>query len=79
MEQLLQKKHVSDWPNPDSNVEYKAGMLPQLDDILPRSVPLSVGVCDPGLGAGFGINILSNDEDIDAIAQSIRKVMSEIM
>jgi dTDP-4-amino-4,6-dideoxygalactose transaminase len=47
---------------------YHKGMLPRTDDILGRSIALSVGVVDPGLGAGFGINVLSNDEQIRASA-----------
>jgi dTDP-4-amino-4,6-dideoxygalactose transaminase len=43
---------------------YHKGMLPRTDDILGRSIALSVGVVDPGLGAGFGINVLSNDGEI---------------
>ena len=79
MEQILQKKHPSKWPNPDSDVEYYAGMLPQLDDLVARAVPLSVGVCDPGLGAAYGISVLSTDEEIDATAQKFREVMAEIL
>jgi len=48
---------------------YRKGMLPRTDDILSRSIALSVGVVDPGLGAGFGINVLSGDAEIDAAAQ----------
>jgi len=47
---------------------YRKGMLPRTDDILARSIALSVGVVDPGLGAGFGINVLSTDAEIDAAA-----------
>jgi len=47
---------------------YRKGMLPRTDDILARSIALSVGVVDPGLGAGFGINVLSNDEELRAAA-----------
>jgi dTDP-4-amino-4,6-dideoxygalactose transaminase len=47
---------------------YRKGMLPQTDDILGRSIALSVGVVDAGLGAGFGINVLSGDAEIDAAA-----------
>ncbi len=79
MEQILGKKHVSQWPNPDSDIEYHVGMLPYLDDIVTRAVPLSIGVCDPGLGAGFGISVLSTDDEIDAVAQNIRKVIQEIV
>jgi dTDP-4-amino-4,6-dideoxygalactose transaminase len=47
---------------------YRKGMLPRTDDILSRSIALSVGVVDPGLGSGFGINVLSSDAEIDAAA-----------
>ena len=47
-------------------------MLPQTDDILSRAVNISVGVVDKGLGAGFGINILSSDDEIDACAEAIK-------
>jgi dTDP-4-amino-4,6-dideoxygalactose transaminase len=47
---------------------YRKGMLPRTDDILARSIALSVGVVDPGLGAGFGINVLSSEAEIDAAA-----------
>jgi dTDP-4-amino-4,6-dideoxygalactose transaminase len=47
---------------------YRKGMLPRTDDILSRSIALSVGVVDSGLGAGFGINVLSSDAEIDAAA-----------
>jgi len=43
-------------------------MLPRTDAVLARSIALSVGVVDPGLGAGFGVNVLSTDAEIDAAA-----------
>jgi len=78
MEQILGKKHVSKWPDSDSTAEYYPGMLPRLDDLVLRAVPLSIGVVDPGLGAGYGINILSTDAQIDEAAQNIRRVIKEI-
>ena len=48
---------------------YRKGMLPRTDDILGRSIALSVGVVDAGLGAGFGITVLSGDGEIDAAAE----------
>jgi hypothetical protein len=49
--------------------------LPQTDDLLERSINLSVGVVDPGLGADFGINILSDDREIERVAADfIKKV-----
>jgi dTDP-4-amino-4,6-dideoxygalactose transaminase len=53
---------------------YRKGMLPKTDDILSRSIALSVGVVDPGLGAGFGINVLSNDEELAAAAERFVRV-----
>jgi len=44
------------------------GAYPITDDILSRSINLSVGVVDGGLGAAFGINIRSTDQEIDETA-----------
>ena len=41
------------------------GSYPRTDDILSRSINLSIGVVDAGLGAGWGININSTDEEIE--------------
>ena len=43
------------------------GAYPRTDDILNRTINLSVGVVDAGLGSGFGININSTDEEIDRV------------
>jgi dTDP-4-amino-4,6-dideoxygalactose transaminase len=53
---------------------YAKHMLPRTDDILGRSIALSVGVVDPGLGAGFGINVLSSDEEITRAAEQFVRV-----
>jgi dTDP-4-amino-4,6-dideoxygalactose transaminase len=45
------------------------GAYPQTDDILSRSMNISVGVVDGGLGAGWGININSTDAEIEAAAK----------
>ena len=44
------------------------GAYPRTDDILSRAINLSVGVVDAGLGSAFGININSNDEEIEQVA-----------
>lgn len=44
------------------------GAYPRTDDILSRAINLSIGVVDAGLGAAFGINIQSTDEQIKAAA-----------
>jgi len=44
------------------------GAYPKTDDLLRRSINLSVGVVDAGLGSAFGINIDSPEEEIDRVA-----------
>ena len=61
-------KHLADVGQP-----YGQGAYPQTDDILSRTINLSVGVVDGGLGAGFGINIMSTDEEIAAVAKQFRE------
>ena len=53
------------------------GAYPHTDDILSRAVNLSVGVVDAGLGAGFGISILSTDDEIRQTAEKFRKACAE--
>jgi dTDP-4-amino-4,6-dideoxygalactose transaminase len=45
------------------------GSYPKTDDILSRSMNISVGVVDGGLGAGWGININSSEAEIEAAAK----------
>lgn len=47
---------------------HKKGSYPKTDDILSRSMNISVGVVDGGLGAGWGININSSDTEIETAA-----------
>lgn len=44
------------------------GSYPKTDDILSRSMNISIGVVDGGLGAGWGININSTEKEIEAAA-----------
>jgi len=47
---------------------YQKGAYPETDDILSRSMNVSIGVVDGGLGAGWGININSKEEEIEKCA-----------
>jgi 8-amino-3,8-dideoxy-alpha-D-manno-octulosonate transaminase len=49
------------------------GSYPKTDDILSRAMNISVGVVDGGLGAGWGININSTDQQIEAAAEQFIK------
>lgn len=72
MEQIIEHKTpTSNWSNPGKYVH--AGDLPKTDDILSRSVNISIGVVDGGLGSAFGINIHSSDNDIKSVAERIIK------
>jgi dTDP-4-amino-4,6-dideoxygalactose transaminase len=53
--------------------------LPRTDAILARAVNLSVGVVDPGIGASFGINVLSSDEQIARSAEEFLKKVKPIV
>lgn len=53
------------------------GTYPKTDDILSRSINLSVGVVDAGLGAGFGISIESTDDQIDQAVAQFKKACEE--
>lgn len=68
-------EHLLSYRGPDGKPLFKSGDLPQTDDILSRCINLSVGVVDAGIGASFGINILSTDEEIETTANTfIEKV-----
>lgn len=51
------------------------GAFPRTDERLARSINLSVGVVDGGLGSGYGINIRSSDEEIETVGRRIRDVV----
>ena len=58
---------------------YSPHMLPKTDDILARSINLSVGVVDPGLGADFGINARSKEDEIDQTAEKFIRIIKPII
>jgi len=58
---------------------YCKHMLPRTDDILARAINLSIGVVDPGLGAGFGISILAGDEEIESKVERFIKTVKKII
>lgn len=62
MEHVL--KHLKEVGQPHTK-----GSYPRTDDILSRSMNISIGVVDGGLGAGWGININSSDAEIEAAAK----------
>jgi 8-amino-3,8-dideoxy-alpha-D-manno-octulosonate transaminase len=73
MEQLLAYQDAS------GKEPYRKHMLPKTDRILQCSINLSVGVVDPGLGADFGINVLSPDEEIYQKAETFIRLVKPIV
>ena len=73
MEQLLAYQDAS------GKQPYRKHMLPKTDRILQCSINLSVGVVDPGLGADFGINVLSPDEEIYQRAETFIRLVKPIV
>jgi dTDP-4-amino-4,6-dideoxygalactose transaminase len=59
--------------------EYRRGQLPSTDDLLARSINLSVGVVDPFVGAAFGVNILSDDAEVEAAAREFERRVRPIL
>jgi len=60
-------------------MEYSKGMLPKTDAILNRAINISIGVSDAGLGAGFGINILSTNDEINQKIETFRKIAEKYL
>ena len=85
MEQILDRGTVTKFNCPyacaqyGKPVEYHKHMLPQTDAILDRAMNISVGVVDGGLGSAFGININSTNDEIDAVAANLRKILKEVL
>jgi dTDP-4-amino-4,6-dideoxygalactose transaminase len=81
MEQLLNRVTGAtancpfDCPKYESSRTYHQHMLPQTDFHTGRAVNISVGVVDKGLGAGYGININSSDEEIEQVGKRLREII----
>jgi dTDP-4-amino-4,6-dideoxygalactose transaminase len=73
MEQILS------WQDEKGRRPNTKGMLAKTDAILARAVNLSVGVVDPGIGANFGITVLSTDEEIARTAEEFVKKVKPIV
>jgi len=80
MEHFLSKKMTPDnncpftCPYYKGEATYRKGMLPKTDSILARTINISIGVSDRGLGAGYGITIKSDNSEINKKVEYFRKV-----
>lgn len=57
---------------------HEKGAYPRTDDILARAINLSVGVVDRGIGAGFGINVNSTEDEIRHAAVRFREAAAAV-
>jgi len=64
-------EHFNRWLQ-EHSLPHSKGAYIKTDDILRRAINLSGGVVDAGLGAAFGINIHSTDEEIEEAAKQFR-------
>jgi dTDP-4-amino-4,6-dideoxygalactose transaminase len=53
------------------------GSLPRTDDLLSRSIALSVGVVDSYLGSGVGIDVTADNDTIEAAARLFRAAVED--
>ena len=86
MEQILEKRTITPEGCPftcpyyeGGEVEYRAGMLPQTDDLLSRAINISIGVSDAGLGSAFGVTVRDGFDKVDACAARFRHVAEKYL
>jgi len=60
-----------------AGLSHGKGAYPKTDDVLSRSINLSVGVVDAGLGAAFGINICSSDSEIERAIDVFKRACAD--
>ncbi len=53
---------------------YRKGMLPRTDDLLARSINISIGVSDAGLGSAFGVTINDDLDVVEERAAAFRRI-----
>jgi dTDP-4-amino-4,6-dideoxygalactose transaminase len=58
---------------------HQPGALPRTDEILARTLGLSVGVVDSYLGTGIGVRIVDSQESIKAFGQAVRRRLTEVL
>lgn len=61
------------------SMRYRKGMLPRTDDLLARSINISIGVSDAGLGSAFGVTINDELEVAAARAAAFRRVAARYL
>ncbi|MEY2522061.1 MAG: hypothetical protein QOJ66_626 [Ilumatobacteraceae bacterium] len=68
MEHLRSRRIVSGFASSVADYVADPGLLPATDALLARSITIGIGVVDAGIGSAFGLNIRSDDADIEKVA-----------
>lgn len=88
MEHILEQRTVTEeqcpfkcpiYKDKGGDMEYSKGMLPRTDELLQRSLNISIGVSDPNLGAGFGVTIKDGLDVVEERAAGFRKVAEQFL
>jgi dTDP-4-amino-4,6-dideoxygalactose transaminase len=83
MEHLLEQRLVnplgcsfscSHYAARGGRMRYWKGMLPKTDELLARSMNVSIGVPDPGLGSSFGVAVNDGSDQVDERAAEFCRV-----
>ncbi|WP_199440243.1 DegT/DnrJ/EryC1/StrS family aminotransferase [Umezawaea beigongshangensis] len=72
-------EHPFGCPAHPTDRRYTPNMLPRTDDVLGRSIALSVGVVDSYLGSGVGITPFSSPDEITTVAGAVRSAVNEVV
>lgn len=84
MEHILSLRTPTERHNPLQHPAYpdtggtrlQKGMLPRTDELLSRAMNVSIGVVDPGLGAGFGVSV---QDDAAAVSESAARFREAVL
>lgn len=85
MEHLLNRRTVTargcpfDCASYPTSYTYSKGMLPKTDGLLSRAMNISIGIPDPGLGAGWGVNIKDDEQVVRDQADLFCTVVSKYL
>jgi dTDP-4-amino-4,6-dideoxygalactose transaminase len=88
MEQILEQRTVTDkfcsfkcphYSDAGGQMRYRKGMLPQTDALLARSINISIGVPDPGLGSAFGVTIHDGLDVVEERAAEFRRMAGQYL
>ncbi|MFJ8690531.1 DegT/DnrJ/EryC1/StrS family aminotransferase [Micromonospora wenchangensis] len=66
-------------PGTEAKHDYRRGSLPRTDEVLARSVAISIGVSDQYLGSGFGISVRSTEAEVTRVAQQLNATVDGVL